>query len=144
MIGTAAEPGPPRTYKPSPYSIVHSFFGLACLAEGAVIIVLGWRFGWAPVALGVISLLLGAWLFVSSYVTRRTWCSLTPEKYHLSTGYWRSIPWTDVKEIVIRERPSGSIPGRADRQVIFRGPLDSFSPVNSCVFSESDELESPG
>ncbi len=79
-------------------------------------------------------------MFLTTRSVRRSWCVITPEKVSIvGVRQHSNLPWNEMLEIVIRERASGIIPGRADRQVVFRpvGGLDH--PFNCSVLAESDE-----
>jgi hypothetical protein len=126
-------------FRPSPLSIVHYSFGIGYAAAGAFVLWHSPHFGW-PAGIGAASLLTGVWMFLTTRSVRRTWCVVTPEKVSVvGIRQCTNLPWNEMLEIVIRERESGMIPGRADRQVIFRpvGGLDD--PVNCSVLTEFDE-----
>lgn len=139
MEGIARPAG--RRYRPARSAPLHHLWDLGQIVAGLVLI-LAFQFRPLAVGAGVISCLFGAWGFLSTRYVLNTWITTTSDQIVSVHPRWHlTLRWDQVGDVLVRERPSGMMPGRADRMVILEGRSGQRLPLNTSVLSVEDEEE---
>jgi hypothetical protein len=132
---------PQTIYKPAGSAWVHYMWGAAMTSAGLYFVASAWRL-WVPVIAAAGMTLSGAFMTLSTRNVLRTWIVISGAQVVIVQPRFQvGLAWEEIRDIVIRQRPSGIIPGRADRQVVFSGPGDQRFPVNTSVFTHEDERQ---
>jgi len=136
---TVSESGA-RTYKPDS-SGVHYYWSLGLFAVGTTGLI-GFHDSWVQIGASLMPVLWGVWMAICTRAVLTSWFVITPDQIiSVQTRYQIGLRWQDVREINIRQRAQGRVPGRADRQVVVVGPDGVKWPFNSSVLSVEDEKD---
>ena len=130
-----------RRYRPARSAPLHYLSSLGQIVLGLVLI-FGFQFKPLAVGAGVVGCLLGVWGFLSTWHVLNTWITITSDQIVSVHPRWHlAVRWDQVTDVLVRERPSGMMLGRADRIVILEESSNRHYPLNTSVLSVEDEEE---
>jgi len=132
-------PGSSRRYRPTRFAALHHLWNIGQVIAGAVLI-FGFKFRPLAIAGGSFCCLAGVWGFLSTRHVLNTWIITSKDQIVTVHPKWHlAIRWDQITDVIIRERPAGIMPGRADRMVLLEGLADHRVPLNTSVLSMEDE-----